>query len=76
MRLEAQTHRRSMKSHMPFDALPYAKDVRYIHVARDGRDACMSYHNQITRFKPEMLEALNKLGMEDETIGKPYPTFP
>jgi aryl sulfotransferase len=76
MRLEAQTHRRAMKSHMPFDALPYVNDVRYIHVARDGRDACMSYHNQITRFKPEMIEALNKSGMEDETIGKPYPTFP
>ncbi len=76
MRLEAQTHRRAMKSHMPFDALPVSDEVRYIHVARDGRDACMSYHNQITRFKPEILEALSKSGMEDETIGRPYPAFP
>ncbi|NJO21679.1 MAG: sulfotransferase domain-containing protein [Sphingomonadales bacterium] len=74
--LERQTHRRSMKSHMPFDALPIFDDVRYIHVARDGRDACVSYHNQITRFKPELAEALSKSGLEDETIGKPYPEIP
>ena len=65
-----------MKSHMPFDALPIFDDVRYIHVARDGRDACVSYHNQITRFKPELAEALSKSGLEDETIGKPYPNIP
>ena len=75
-RLDAQAHRRAMKSHMPFDALPIFDEVRYIHVARDGRDACMSYHNQITRFKPEMVEALSKSGLDDETIGKPYPKFP
>jgi aryl sulfotransferase len=75
-RLDAQTHRRALKSHMPLDALPYFDDMRYIHVARDGRDACMSYHNQITRFKPEMREALTQTGLEDETIGKPFPKFP
>jgi len=74
--LDRQTHRRFMKSHMPFDALPIFDDVRYIHVARDGRDACVSYHNQITRFKPELAEALSKSGLEDETIGKPYPEIP
>lgn len=74
--LDEQTHRRSMKSHMPFDALPIFDDVRYIHVARDGRDACVSYHNQITRFKPELAQALSKSGLEDETIGQPYPNIP
>jgi aryl sulfotransferase len=43
--LEAQTHRRSIKSHLPFDALPLFDEVKYIHVVRDGRDACMSMHN-------------------------------
>jgi aryl sulfotransferase len=75
-KLDAQTHRRFLKSHMPFDALPIFADVRYIHVARDGRDACLSYHNQITRFKPEMAQALSKSGLEDETIGRPYPEIP
>jgi aryl sulfotransferase len=43
--LEAQTHRRFVKSHLPFDALPIYEGVKYIHVARDGRDAFMSWHN-------------------------------
>lgn len=43
--LDAQTHRRSIKSHLPFDSLPVYDGVRYIHVARDGRDACLSMHN-------------------------------
>src|SRR5690348_8851227 len=37
--IEAQRHRRFLKSHLPFDGLPHYDQVRYIHVARDGRDA-------------------------------------
>jgi aryl sulfotransferase len=74
--LDAQTHRRSLKTHMPFDGLPIHDDVKYIHVARDGRDACISYHNQITRFKPEVRAALDEVGLSDETLRRPYPTFP
>ena len=36
--LEGQTHRRYIKSHLPFDALPIYDTVKYIHTARDGRD--------------------------------------
>ena len=36
--LTAQTHRRYIKSHAPFDALPVWDNVKYIHVGRDGRD--------------------------------------
>src|SRR5574340_877055 len=36
--IEAQTHRRFLKSHLPLDALPIYDEVRYIHVARDARD--------------------------------------
>jgi aryl sulfotransferase len=52
--LAAQTHRRFVKSHMPFDALPIYEGVKYIHVARDGRDACMSFHNHMLGFRPEI----------------------
>lgn len=45
--LEAQTHRRAIKTHLPFDSLPIFEGVKYIHVARDGRDACFSYHNHM-----------------------------
>ncbi len=50
--IEAQTHRRFLKSHLPFDGLPFYDQVRYIHVARDGRDQCMSafnHHGALTR---------------------------
>jgi aryl sulfotransferase len=43
--LDAQTQRRSVKSHLPFDSLPVWDSVKYIHTARDGRDACFSMHN-------------------------------
>jgi len=74
--LEAQTHRRAVKSHLPFDALPIYDEMRYIHVARDGRDACMSFHNHYTNFTPRALESMDKIGMEDETIGAPLPRLP
>src|SRR5262249_2860713 len=41
--LKAQTHRRYIKSHLPFDALPVWDTVKYIHVGRDGRDARLSW---------------------------------
>ena len=44
-RIEAQTHRRFLKTHLEFDALPIYDSVRYIHVARDGRDAFISWYN-------------------------------
>ena len=71
--IEAQEHRRFLKSHMPLDGLPFHDEVKYIHVARDGRDACMSYHNHCTGFTEQMLAALNKAGLEDEVVGRPYP---
>jgi aryl sulfotransferase len=75
-KFEAQTHRRFLKSHLPFDGMPIYDDVRYIHVGRDGRDACLSYHNQITRFRTETLQALDGVGLSDELIGRPYPRVP
>ena len=75
-RIEAQDHRRFLKSHLPADGLPIFDEVKYVHVARDGRDACMSYHNHGTGFTPEMLEGLDQAGLKDEAIGRPYPRFP
>lgn len=43
--LEAQTHRRFIKSHLPLDALVFSPKAKYIYVVRDGRDACFSFHN-------------------------------
>jgi aryl sulfotransferase len=74
--LDAQTHRRSMKSHLPFEALPLYDEVRYIHTARDGLDACFSFHNHYLGFTPGALENLDRIGMADETIGGPIPRAP
>lgn len=44
-RLEAQTHRRLVKTHLPLDALTFSPQARYVYVARDGRDVLMSLHH-------------------------------
>jgi aryl sulfotransferase len=71
--MEAQQHRRFLKAHMPFDGLPFHDEVKYIHVARDGRDACMSLHNHMSNFSEGMLKTLDETGLSDETIARPFP---
>ena len=63
--LAAQTHRRFVKTHMPFDSVPLFEGVKYIHVARDGRDSCMSMHNHLIGFRPEMRDRFAQLASED-----------
>ncbi len=75
-RIEAQTHRRFLKSHLPLDALPIFDQVRYIHVARDGRDACMSFLNHFNSYLPQTWDRYDAVGMADETIGRPLPRPP
>ena len=75
-RIEAQEHRRFLKSHLPLDSLPFYDEVKYIHVARDGRDACMSLHNHATGYTDEALARFDKIGVEDDSIGRPYPRPP
>lgn len=62
--LEAQTHRRAIKSHLPFDSLPIYDDLKYVHVARDGRDACFSFHNHRTAFTEAAGERFGRAAME------------
>jgi len=40
--LEAQTHRRFIKTHSPFDGLPYLEECTYLAVFRDPRDVYCS----------------------------------
>ena len=44
---EAIVGRRHLKSHLRFDSLPVYEGVKFIHVARDGRDSAMSWHNHV-----------------------------
>jgi aryl sulfotransferase len=75
-RIEAQEHRRFLKAHLPADGLPLFDEVKYVHVARDGRDACLSYHHHGTGLTPEVLERFDRAGLEDATLARPYPRFP
>ncbi len=74
--LAAQTQRRFPKSHLPVDGLPLYDEVRYIHVARDGRDALMSMHNHFTHFSSAQLESFDRTGLEDPAIARVYPRCP
>ena len=47
--LEAQTHRRIVKTHLPVDALVFSPKAKYIYIGRDGRDVLFSwYHHHCT----------------------------
>ena len=70
---ESQTHRRFWKSHLPYDALPIYEGVKVIHVARDGRDAAMSFHNHKTGYTPLSLAGLSAISLNDLKFGDPYP---
>jgi aryl sulfotransferase len=74
--LQAQTHRRFIKTHLPVDGLPLFDEVRYIHVARDGRDALMSMHNHFTGYSASQFENFDRIGLDDPAVGRPYPRFP
>ena len=57
--VEAQTHRRVMKSHLPAYALPISPRAKYIYVARDGRDVAWSEHNHLFKSEDMLFDALN-----------------
>lgn len=71
--LEAQKHRRFIKSHLPFDALPIYDTVKYVHVARDGRDAFLSWHNHVRGFTPEAKMKVGMIVMNDPDLPKDGP---
>jgi len=64
-RLEAQTHRRVIKSHTPADGIPFFPDAKYVFVARDGRDAFMSFCHHREVFRDDVREKLNVRALAD-----------
>lgn len=57
--IEAQTHRRFLKTHLPVDALVFSEKAKYIYVARDGRDIAWSLHNHHLNANDAWYDALN-----------------
>lgn len=57
--LEAQTHRRFIKTHLPVEALVYSPKAKYIYIGRDGRDVLWSLYNHHANGNQAMYDALN-----------------
>jgi len=66
----AQPHRRVVKTHLPADALNLSPRVKYLYVARDGRDVIWSLHNHHSNHTDLAFQLLN------ETPGRVGPPLP
>lgn len=70
--VEAQEHRRFIKTHLPVDALVFSKKAKYIYIGRDGRDVLWSLYNHHSTANDHWYEALNDTpGLIGPKIGKP-----
>jgi aryl sulfotransferase len=70
--VEAQTHRRFIKTHLPVDALVFSPKVKYIYIGRDGRDVVWSMYNHHANANDIWYHALNDTpGLVGPPIGKP-----
>lgn len=57
--VEAQTHRRFLKTHLPVDALQFSPNAKYIYIGRDGRDVVWSLYNHHLHANQTWYDALN-----------------
>lgn len=57
--VEAQTHRRIIKTHLPVDALVFSPQAKYVYVGRDGRDVVWSLYNHHANANAGWYAALN-----------------
>ncbi|HWE45007.1 MAG TPA: sulfotransferase domain-containing protein [Caulobacteraceae bacterium] len=72
--LEAQTHRRVVKTHLPLDALVYSPKAKYLYVARDGRDVIFSMYNHHASANDMWYDRLNNTpGLVGPKIEPPDP---
>ena len=71
-RLEAMTHRRSMKSHTPMDGLPLDDHAQYICVFRHPLDAHFSFRNHVRNLPMRWFDHWYP---EDDTEGVAFRRF-
>jgi aryl sulfotransferase len=57
--VEAQTHRRFLKTHLPVDALVFSPKAKYLYIGRDGRDVVWSMYNHHANANQSWYDALN-----------------
>ena len=70
--VEAQTHRRFIKTHLPVDALVFSPKPKYLYIGRDGRDVVWSLYNHHANANEKWYHALNDTpGRVGPPISKP-----
>ena len=70
--VEAQRHRRFLKTHLPVDALVFSPMAKYIYIGRDGRDVMWSFYNHHIRANELYYQAVNETpGLVGPPIGPP-----
>jgi len=71
-KLEAQTHRRFVKTHLPLDALLFSPRAKYIYIGRDGRDVCWSLFNHHINANQGFYDGVNNPpGLVGPPLGPP-----
>lgn len=71
--LRSLPSRRFVKSHLPFDGLPWFPEVKYLIVGRDPRDVFMSFWNHYGNYTDTAYAALNETA---ERVEPPLPRCP
>lgn len=77
--LEAQAHRRLIKTHTPLDGLPYDERVTYLCVGRDPRDVALSFEHHWANLNMDsfMADRAAAVGLDDlAELGPPPPELP
>lgn len=70
--VEAQTHRRFIKTHLPIDALVFSPKAKYLYIGRDGRDVIWSMYNHHANANETFYDALNNTpGLVGPPLEKP-----
>jgi len=73
--VEAQQHRRFVKTHLPVDALVFSEKAKYVYIGRDGRDVVWSMYNHHANANEKWYGALNETpGRVGPPIGPPAET--
>lgn len=77
--LDAQAHRRFVKTHLPVDALVFSPKAKYIYIGRDGRDVIWSLYNHHINANAKWYGAINdtpgRVGPPIAPPGKPVEDY-
>jgi len=71
-KLDAQSHRRCLKTHLALDGVPFFDEIKYVVVGRDARDVFMSLVNHYGNHTPAAFELMNGT---PGRVGDPFPPY-